>query len=109
MALLTTQQMTSAGAAITLTAATGGGDTADISNGRTFLWVQNAGAGSINVTLTTPGTVDGDLTVGDRVVAVPNGATGDRLIGPLNPAVYGGIVAIAYSGVSSVTIAAVSA
>ena len=106
MALLSTQQMTSAGAAITLAAAAGGGDTADISNGRTFLWVKNGGGSSITVTLTTPGTVDGDLAVADRTVSVTNAQ--ERLIGPLSPAVYGGVVAIGYSGVTSVTVAAVA-
>lgn len=108
MALLTTQQMTSAGAAITLAAATGGGDTADISNGRTFLFVKNGSGAPITVTLATPGTVDGDLAVGDRAVSVP-ATTGERMIGPLNPAVYGSIVAITYSGVTTLTVAAVSA
>lgn len=107
MALLTTQQMSSAGVAITLAAAAGGGDTADISSGHTFLWVKNGGGGSITVTLTTPGTVDGDLAVSDRTVTVANGA--ERMIGPLNPSVYGGVVSVGYSGVTSVTVAAVAA
>lgn len=106
MALLTTQQTTSAGGAITLAAAAAGGDTADISNGRTLLWVKNGGGSSITVTLATPGTVDGDLAIGDRAVTVANAT--EKLIGPLNPAVYGGVVAITYSGVTTVTVAAVS-
>ena len=107
MALLTTQQMTSAGAALTLAAANVGGDTADISNGRTFLWCKNGSGGAITVTLATPGTVDGDLAVADRTVSVP-ATTGERLIGPLSPAAYGSIVSITYSGVTSFTVAAVS-
>lgn len=106
MALLTTQQMSSAGAAITPATAAGGGDTADISNGRTFLYVTNGGS-SITVTLTTPGVVDGDLAVGDRAVTCA-GSGAVKFIGPLNPAVYGNVVSIAYSAVTSVTIAAVS-
>lgn len=106
MALLTTQQMTSAGAAITLASAAAGGDTADVSNGRTFLWCKNGGGSSITVTLTTPGTIDGDLAVADRAVTVANGA--EKLIGPLSPVVYGTVVSIAYSAVTSVTVAAVS-
>lgn len=107
MALLTTQQMSSAGGAITLVAAAAGGDTADISNGRTFMWVKNGGGSSITVTLATLGTIDGDLAVTDRTVTVANAA--EKLIGPLNPAVYGGVVAVTYSGVTTVTVAAVSA
>lgn len=106
MALLSTQQMTSAGAAITLASATGGGDTADISNGRTFLWVKNGAGSPVTVTLTTPGVIDGDLAVADRAVSVTNGT--EKLIGPLRPDVYGGVVAIAYSAATSVTVAAVS-
>lgn len=106
MALLTTQQMTSAGAAITAVSAAGGGDTLDISNGRTFLWCNNGGGSSITVTLVTPGTVDGDLTVQDRAVSVTNGTW--KMIGPLNPAVYGSVVSITYSGVTTVTVAGVS-
>lgn len=108
MALLTNQQMTSAGGAITLTAAAGGGDTLDVGNGRTFLWVKNGGGSAITVTITTPGTVDG-LAITDRTVSVPNG--GERLIGPLSPSVYAdstGVAAISYSGVTSVTVAGVS-
>jgi hypothetical protein len=106
MALLTTQQMTSAGAALTLAAANVGGDTADISNGRTFLWCKNASGGAITVTLATPGDVEG-LAIADRTVSVP-ATTGERMIGPLNPAVYGSIATITYSGVTSFTVAAVS-
>lgn len=106
MALLTTQQMTSGGVAITLAGASAGGDTADVGNGRTFLWYRNASGAAITVTLVTPGTVDADLLVADRTVSVP--AAGDRMIGPLNPAVYGPIVSITYSGVTSLTVAAVS-
>lgn len=106
MALLTTQQMTSAGAAITPVSAAAGGDTADISSGRCFLWVKNGGGSSITVTLTTPGVIDGDLAITDRTVTVANGA--EKMIGPLRPDVYGAVVAIGYSGVTTVTVAAVS-
>ena len=105
MALLTTQQTTSAGAAITLVAAAGGGDTADISNGRTIIWAKNGSGGAITVTIDTPGTVDG-LAIANQAVSVPAG--GERLIGPLNPAVYGQIASITYSGVTSLTVGAVS-
>lgn len=54
-------------------------------DGRVILEVISTDAGAQTVTIETPGTV-GDLTVSDRVIAVPAGAT--RVIGPLPPAVY---------------------
>lgn len=71
----------------------------------TFLHVKNGGGGSINVTLNTPGTVDG-LAVGDLVVAV--GAGAEKMIGPFPPGIYNnsGYVYVDYSGATSVTVAA---
>ena len=106
MAFLNQQQMTSAGGAITLAPAAAGGDTAEIGSGRSFLWCKNGSGAAITVTLATPGTVDSDLAVADRTVTVP--AAGDRLIGPLNPTVYGSIVSVTYSSVTSLTVAVVS-
>ena len=81
-------------------------------SGADFLWVKNASGGAITVTIDTPGTVNG-LTVGDRTVSVP-ATTGERLI-PLtvagrNVAEYQqttGVVNVDYSGVTSLTVAAV--
>jgi hypothetical protein len=39
-----------------------------------FIHVKNANAGSVNVVITTPESVDGDLDVEDRTVAVAAGA-----------------------------------
>lgn len=45
-------------------------------NGRVYLMLYNTTAGSIDVTIATPATFDTDLTLADRVVAVPaNGAS----------------------------------
>lgn len=55
-------------------------------------------ASGVNLTVTTPGTVDG-LAVADRVVAIAAG--GAQLIGPFNPAVYNdgdGDIAFDFSG-----------
>lgn len=104
MALLATQQMTDAGAAISYSAASAS-DTVDISNGRTFLHVKNAGGSSDTVTLVTPGTVAG-LAIADRTVAVANGT--EKFIGPLDPALYGPVVTVTNSFTTSVTVAAVS-
>lgn len=90
-----------------LTAATSGGDTAQTGSG-VFLAVKNADAASHTVTLAVyPATVDGDLTVSSRAVAV---AAGKTSFIPLteryrNPAT--GTASITYDAVTSVTVAVV--
>ena len=54
--------------------------------GREFISGKNGGGGSINVTVETPGTVDGDLAIADRVVPVAAGV--DALLGPWPTSVY---------------------
>lgn len=54
--------------------------------GREVLHFKKTGAGDCQVTITTPGTVDG-LAVADRVVAVP-ATVGDVIIGPFPTAHY---------------------
>lgn len=106
MALLSTQQITAQGAAITLQAAAGGGDAA-YPDDRSFFWIKNGGGAPINVTLVVPGTTYGQANP-DVVVAVPNG--GERMIGPLNAQLADpsdGQVDITYSAVTSVTVALV--
>ncbi len=78
---------------------------------RHFLHVKNGGGGSINVTITavdTSITVKGvgTVTVANKVIAVANGT--EKLIGPFSAAYKDAAqtVAIAYSGTSSVTAAA---
>jgi hypothetical protein len=75
-------------------------------DGNTFLHVKNGGGSSINVTIQTPGTVDG-LTVSDLVVAVAAGA--EKMIGPFPPGIYNqsGEVYVDWSAVTSVTMAAI--
>ena len=53
--------------------------------GKEFLYVENSGAGSIVITITTQQTVDG-LAVPDRTVTIPAG--GIRLIGPFPGTIY---------------------
>lgn len=98
------------------TAPSADGDVVDV--GRCFLSVINGGGAPINVTIQTPEVIDGDLAVGDRVVAVPVGTT-PKLI-PLNSVHYkqpsgagvGGIDAglayVDYSATASVTRAVIS-
>ncbi|NUR09331.1 MAG: hypothetical protein HOQ45_20300 [Nocardioidaceae bacterium] len=70
---LNPQQLTSAGVTPTFTGM-------DLVNGNNYLpaagrvlLFRNAGVGSVNVTVVTPGLVDGN-PVADRVVSVPNGS-----------------------------------
>lgn len=75
-----------------------------------ILHVKNGGAGSINVTAVTGGTLGGKA-VADTVVAVPAG--GDVMVGDLRPDLYAqpsgadaGKVLVDFSAVASVTVAA---
>lgn len=107
MAVLPTQNPTLAGLTPAYSAAAGGGDKV-AADGKTFLIVKNGGGAPITVTITTPATVRG-LAVADPAVSVPAGA--ERWIGPFARDAFGnadGQVDIAYSGVTSVTVAAVS-
>lgn len=113
MATLSVQNIAKTGLAVSYVNAAGGGDEF-VDNGRqeTFLEVVNGSGGSINATIEavkTAKTVDGvgPITVPDIIVVVP--ASGRRMIGPF-PSAYidaGGIVAVAYSAATSVTVAAI--
>jgi hypothetical protein len=103
MAALTPQVVSIAGTAPTYAAASAGGDTVPAGE-RTWIHVKNAGGSPITVTVTTPGTVSG-LAIADVSVSVP-ATTGERLIGPLPSNLFGDQVAVSYSGVTTVTIAA---
>lgn len=112
MAAITVTKPTVAGTTLTTASASAGGDTVANLRGRTVLVVDNGGGSSINVTLTAQQTSrpkDGTFpaqTVADQVIAVAAGAR--KYIGPI-PAAFvnaSGNVAIAYSGVSSVTVGA---
>jgi len=106
MALLATQQIGFAGTATTLASAAGGGDTVTPDD-RTFLWVKNGSGSPITVTVVVPGAYYGQ-NLGDVAVSVP-ATTGERMIGPLDRRLQNanGFVDITYSGVTSLTVAAV--
>lgn len=105
MAVLATQSVESTGSAITFTSAAGGGDSCAAGDDLILL-VRNADVADKTVTLTTPGTVDG-LAIADRAITVTAATTkGIRL----KKSLYGDSadnVAIAYSAVTSVTVAVV--
>jgi hypothetical protein len=100
---LSVQSITRAGLNPSYTAANADGHSISNDGKKTFLHVKNGGGGSVDVTVQTPGSVDG-LAVADRVVAVPAGE--ERAIGPFPTAYYGSTVNVDFSGVTSVTVAA---
>jgi hypothetical protein len=108
MATLTVQEVTRLGVATTYAAAAGGGDSFAPSES-TFIEVRNGGGGSINVTIAAPKQVLPDLEVTDPVVAV--GAGVNKMIGPFPASQFAqsddGLADITYSGVTSVTVAAI--
>lgn len=72
-----------------------------------ILLVKNGAGSSITVTLATPGRIDGDLDITDRVVTVAAGATEgirvtDRYRDPAT-----GLAAITYSSTTTVTSAVI--
>jgi hypothetical protein len=103
-----TQPVPLAGLALVHTAPTVDGDIVDVGRG-TFLSVINGGGAPITVTVQTPGVVDGDLAVADRVVTVPIGTTPKQI--PLTSSNYKqpvgdantGRALVDYSAVASVT------
>jgi hypothetical protein len=110
MATLTTQVINRAGAVITPVAAAGGGDAMTCGSGM-MLQVVNGGGGSITVTLAIPSGASGFSNVAytSLAVVVANGVT--KWIGPVAAQLFQdpttGLCTITYSGVTSVTVAAV--
>jgi hypothetical protein len=103
MATLTKQVVTTAGLADSLASAAGGGDQFT-NTGNEWLEVLNGGGASIDVTIATPATANGE-PIADRVVAVAAGAR--KKIGPFNPSIFNdssGYVQVTYSAVTSVTV-----
>jgi len=88
-----------------LAAASSGGDTFS-NDGRTYLYTVNGGVGSITVTIDSPRACSYGFSH-NVSFSVPAG--GRRQAGPFNPSRFGAVVSVAYSGVTDVTVAAVSA
>jgi hypothetical protein len=103
MAVLTVQEISRSGLNPSYDSAAAGGD--EVPNDEiTFLHIKNGSGSSIDVTIQTPGTVDG-LAITDRTVAVP--ASAERMIGPFPAAYYSSTLTISYSDTTSLTIAAI--
>lgn len=108
MADLTVQDIPADGTGLVVTyaAAAAGGD-AFVNDGRTRLRVKNAGAGSINVTINSQRACNQGFDH-DEVAAVA--AAEERELGPFDTGRFNdstGKVQLTYSGVTSVTVAAV--
>lgn len=104
MAAVNQQQVSIAGLAPVYNAASAGGDTFPASD-RTYLHVKNGSVAAVTATLTTPGSVGG-LAIADAVISVPAG--GERVIGPIAPALFGEVASVAWSASTSVTFACLS-
>jgi len=100
---LTVQTVSRTGLNPSYTSANADGHSVASEGEKTFLHVKNASGGSINVTVQTPGTVDG-LAISDLIVAVP--ASGERMIGPFPIGYYTTSLLVDFSSVTSVTVAA---
>jgi hypothetical protein len=107
MATLTLQAINRTGITPAFAACASGGD--QFANaGNVFLYIKNGSGAPITVTIGTPQTVDG-LAVADREVVVP--ATDEVTVGPFPRATYNdssGYVQLTYSGVTTLTAAALS-
>lgn len=102
MAVLAVQSVPVSGLSPTYAAASGGGDSAPVASGR-VLSVKNGSGSSITVTMTTPGNVDG-VAIADPTLTIAAGASG---VIPVSSIYRGsdGTAAIAYSAVTTVTVA----
>lgn len=103
MAALTVTQLTTAGVTHSTASAAGGGDTFT-NTGTEFLFITNGGGAGITVTFDVTGVIGKSGEPGtDRTVSVSNGVT--KIIGPFDPAAFGGSVSVTYSAVTSVVVA----
>lgn len=108
MALLARQKIDEDGLVANYVAATGGGDSFD-NDGRTVLHAKNGSGSPITVTVaaeqaTTEKPGFGALTKANAEVSVPAG--GEAFLGPFPTIAFGRSTEITYSGVTSLTIAA---
>lgn len=107
MAVLAVQTITRAGLAPAYSAAAAAGDKFTPSD-RTVLHVKNGSAGALTVTVVTPKQTSYGADIADVAVSVPAG--GERLVGPFAYEHFAdtddGLADITYSGVTSLTVAA---
>ena len=103
MAALAIQNLSIAGLAPTFAAASAGGDTF-VNNPPTILRVKNGGAAAITVTVDSVRLCNHGFDH-DASVSIPAGA--ERDLGPFDQERFGGTASVAYSAVTSVTVAVI--
>lgn len=105
MATLTVQNISLAGITPTYAAAAAGGD--EFANtGDTFFQIKNGGS-EITLTIQTPAKIEG-IDIAEITVTIP-ATTGDKMIGPFDPAIFNastGRVVVTYSSETSITVGA---
>jgi hypothetical protein len=109
LATLASQVVKRSGVGPTYAACTGGGDRFTPS-ATTILHVKNGSGGALTVTVPATKVPAPDMVITNNVVSVP--ASGERMMGPFPPDIFqatdgSGLADITYSGVTSLTIAAV--
>lgn len=108
MAVLAKRTVSRSGVALAPAAASGGGDSFQ-NDGTIFVYIKNGGGGSITATAAIPLLVDGVAIASGKQVTV--GAGAEVLFGPFPTSTYNdvnGNVNLTYSGVTSVTVSAIS-
>lgn len=109
MATLTTQNITRSGLAPTYAAATSGGDAMECGS-QMFLHVKNGSGGALTVTHNVPAgrQHESGVNISNLALSVP--ASSERMIGPIDSQTFAdpttGLCSITYSGVTSLTVAA---
>lgn len=111
MATLTRQASARTGTSLTFASCAAGGDVVTNADGKTFLLVVNGSGGALTVTVaaqvTSLSTPYGTLEMSNKAKSVGAGET--AIIGPFEPTLFNNSsnqLAITYSGVTSLTIAA---
>lgn len=108
MATLSVQNINITGLNPSFAAAAGGGDDFPNDGSKTFFVCKNGGGGPITATFDDTGSVSPTgASAFDADVAVTVPAGEERWCGPFSTVRFTGSVAVTYSGVSSVTVAAV--
>lgn len=108
MATLSVQRILITGITPSFSAASGGGDDFGNDGKATFLVVKNGDASGMTVTIDDTGSVEpAGSTTFDPDVEVTVAATDEEWIGPFPVNRFGTSVAVTYSSVTSLTVAAI--